>query len=158
LAETRVIYVARFQETIYVLHAFQKKSRKQGMRTLKLPGNVITRLKDEDMEIVKSCGNVFADLRFPPEEATLLFMRATLMANLRETIEGKGWTQAEAAEHLDIGQSRVSDLVRGKWEKFSLDMLDSVVTRLNLWYSFRVLYSERLPHVFNACSPSARYF
>jgi hypothetical protein len=41
---------------------------------------------------------------------------------------------------------------------FAHPCLDSVVTRLNLWYSFRVLYSERLPHVFNACSPSARYF
>jgi hypothetical protein len=31
--------------------------------------------------------------------------------------------------HLGIGQSRVSDLVRGKWEKFSLDMLVTLATR-----------------------------
>jgi predicted XRE-type DNA-binding protein len=30
---------------------------------------------------------------------------------------------------LRIGQSRVSDLVRGKWEKFSLDMLVTLATR-----------------------------
>jgi predicted XRE-type DNA-binding protein len=83
----------------------------------------------EKEPVIESCGNVFADLGFPPEEATLLFMRATLMANLRETIAANGWTQAEAAKRLDIGQSRVSDLVRGKWEKFSLDMLVTLACR-----------------------------
>ncbi len=39
------------------------------------------------------------------------------------------WTQAEAAERLGIGQSRVSDLVRGKRDKFSLDMLVTLATR-----------------------------
>jgi predicted XRE-type DNA-binding protein len=38
-------------------------------------------------------------------------------------IEGEGWTQNEAADHLGVTQSRISDLKRGKWEKFSLDML-----------------------------------
>jgi predicted XRE-type DNA-binding protein len=32
-------------------------------------------------------------------------------------------TQAETAEKLWIAQSRVSSLMRGKWEKFSLEML-----------------------------------
>lgn len=45
--------------------------------------------------IVKSSGNVFADLGFPPEEASLLAMRAELMALLRETIARRGWTQVE---------------------------------------------------------------
>lgn len=50
--------------------------------------------------IVESSGNVFADLGFSPEEATLLAMRAELMAHLRETIARNGWTQAQAAQHL----------------------------------------------------------
>ncbi|KXK50135.1 MAG: helix-hairpin-helix DNA-binding motif-containing protein, partial [Nitrosomonas europaea] len=45
------------------------------------------------------------------------------MSNLRKTIRERKWTQEEAAKVLNIGQSRVSDLMRGKWEKFSLDML-----------------------------------
>lgn len=40
-----------------------------------------------------------------------------------------GWTQQEAAEKLGIGQSRVSGLVRGKWDEFSLDMLITLTTR-----------------------------
>ena len=79
--------------------------------------------------MTESSGNVFADLGFSPEESVLLAMRAELMARLRETIAERGWTQADAASHLGIGQSRVSDLVRGKWEKFSLDMLVTLATR-----------------------------
>lgn len=80
-------------------------------------------------KIIESSGNVFADIGFSPEEATIMAMRAELMARIRETIDAEGWTQAEAAEHLGIGQSRVSDLVRGKYEKFSLDMLVTLATR-----------------------------
>lgn len=79
--------------------------------------------------IVESSGNVFADLGFPAEEAVLLAMRAELMARCRETIEREGWTQTEAAAHLGITQSRVSDLMRGKRDKFSLDMLVTLATR-----------------------------
>jgi predicted XRE-type DNA-binding protein len=79
--------------------------------------------------VIESSGNVLADLGFSPEEATILAMRAELMARIRETIMDKGWTQAEAAGQLGIGQSRVSDLVRGKRDKFSLDMLVTLATR-----------------------------
>ena len=37
--------------------------------------------------------------------------------------------QAEAAKRLGIAQSRVSDLVRGEWEKFSLEMLITLEAR-----------------------------
>ncbi|MBX9916911.1 MAG: XRE family transcriptional regulator [Nitrosomonas sp.] len=79
--------------------------------------------------VTDSSGNVFADLGFSAEESTLLAMRAELMVRLRDTIKQRGWTQQEAAEKLGIGQSRVSDLMRGKWDKFSLDMLITLTTR-----------------------------
>lgn len=79
--------------------------------------------------VIESSGNVFADLGFSPEESALLAMRAKLMARLREIIDERSWTQQEASKILGIGQSRVSDLVRGKWDKFSLDMLVTLVTR-----------------------------
>lgn len=77
----------------------------------------------------KSSGNVFIDLGFSKEEATIYAMRAALMARIRETIKEQNWTQTEAAEHLAIAQSRVSDLVRGKQDKFSLDMLVTLASR-----------------------------
>ena len=80
--------------------------------------------------ITKSKGNVFVDLGFSREEATVLAMRADLMARLRKLIANRGWTQVQAAARLGISQSRVSDLVRGKWEKFSLDMLITLAARI----------------------------
>ena len=78
----------------------------------------------------KSSGNVFLDLGFDPAEAAVLQMRANLMSDLRSYIEDNGLTQADAAKRLGIAQSRVSDLVRGKWEKFSLEMLITLEARL----------------------------
>ena len=86
-------------------------------------------MKKEKLKITESCGNVFLDLGFLPEEATILAMRAQLMGELRIKIRDEGWTQAEAAQVLGISQSRVSDLIRGKFEKCSLDMLIALATR-----------------------------
>jgi predicted XRE-type DNA-binding protein len=75
-------------------------------------------------------GNIFLQLGFEPAEAAVLQMRANLMGDLRIYIEKNRLTQAEAAKRLGIAQSRVSDLVRGKWERFSLEMLITLETRL----------------------------
>lgn len=81
---------------------------------------------------VNSSGNVFVDLGFSAEEAAILQMRADLMADLRKVIKAKKLTQAKAAKLLGVSQSRVSDLVRGKWEKFSLEMLITLATRAGI--------------------------
>lgn len=86
-------------------------------------------MKKEKLKVTESSGNVFLDLGFSPEEATILAMRSQLMGELRIKIRDKEWTQAEAAKVLGISQSRVSDLIRGKWDKFSLDMLITLATR-----------------------------
>jgi predicted XRE-type DNA-binding protein len=83
----------------------------------------------------KSSGNVFTDLGFTPDEAAILKMRADLMADLRGLIEAKKLTQAQTAQMLGVSQSRVSDLVRGKWEKFSLEMLITLATRAGMHIS-----------------------
>ncbi|MFT5193050.1 MAG: putative XRE-type DNA-binding protein [Cellvibrionaceae bacterium] len=79
--------------------------------------------------IFESSGNVFADLDLEPAESVILHMRAKLMNDLRLYIDASGMTQTEAAKKLGITQSRVSDLVRGKWEKFSLEMLITLEAR-----------------------------
>jgi predicted XRE-type DNA-binding protein len=82
--------------------------------------------------IVSSSGNVFVDLGYSPDEAAILQMRADLMADLRKFIKTKKLTQAKAAEILNVSQSRVSDLARGKWERFSLEMLITLATRAGM--------------------------
>ena len=79
--------------------------------------------------IHESSGNVFADLGFGPAESAILQMRAKLMTDLQAFIKSSGMTQAQVAEKLEIRQSRVSDLVQGKWDKFSLEMLITLEAR-----------------------------
>lgn len=79
--------------------------------------------------ITESSGNVFADLGYSPDEAAILQMRADLMAELRKYIEKKKLTQTQAAEIFGVSQSRVSDLITGKWEKFNLEMLITLATK-----------------------------
>ncbi|MCL5279520.1 MAG: XRE family transcriptional regulator [Planctomycetes bacterium] len=88
-------------------------------------------------EILKSSGNVFLDMGYSPDEAAILQMRADLMAQLRKAIKTKKLTQTKAAKLLGVSQSRVSDLVRGKWEKFSLEMLITLATRAGLHVSLK---------------------
>jgi predicted XRE-type DNA-binding protein len=76
------------------------------------------------------CDNILVDLGFDPAEAAVLQMRANLMSDLRLYIDKHRLTQSEAAKRLGIAQSRVSDLVRGKWDKFSLEMLITFEARI----------------------------
>ena len=90
---------------------------------------VISPAADADGVVTLSSGNVFTDLGFGPGEAAVMGLRADLMARLRVLVQTEGWTQAQAAERFGIAQSRVSDLLRGKWDKFSLDMLITLAAR-----------------------------
>ena len=71
----------------------------------------------------KSSGNVFADVGFDQDEAEHLRIRSALMATLRETLEKRKLTQGEAAALFEVSQPRISDLVRGKIDRFSVDSL-----------------------------------
>lgn len=71
----------------------------------------------------RSSGNVFQDLGFPAEEAENLRLRADLMIQLTKLIQKRGLTQARAARLLGVTQPRISDLTRGKIDRFSIDTL-----------------------------------
>lgn len=88
------------------------------------------RMSAQENTITKSSGNVFADLGFDPAEAQVLALRADLMAQLEKQIKARNMTQVSAAKLLGVSQSRVSDLARGKVEKFSLDMLVQFAAKL----------------------------
>lgn len=73
-----------------------------------------------------------------PEAAENMRLRAALMMALEENIRRKGWTQAEAARRLGVTQPRVSDLVRGKVDLFSLDALVNMAVASGLQVDLRV--------------------
>ncbi len=74
-------------------------------------------------KIEKSKKNVFRELGFDVDESENLRIRSDLMIELGQLIEKRGWTQARAAEVMGVSQPRISDLVRGKIDRFSIDTL-----------------------------------
>ncbi len=81
---------------------------------------------------VTSAGrSVFYDL-FPPEKAAEMEMRAQLLIGLEHWLEKRRITQAEAAKILGVTQARVSDLKRGKIDRFSMDLLVRLAARAGL--------------------------
>jgi predicted XRE-type DNA-binding protein len=74
-------------------------------------------------KIRRSTGNVFRDVGFTPEEAANLKLRADLMIELSHLIKARRLTQAKAATLCGVSQPRISDLVRGKIDRFSVDTL-----------------------------------
>lgn len=70
--------------------------------------------------IRRSSGNVFKDVGFPPEKAAHLLIRADLMLQVECVLKDQKLTQSEAAKLLGVSQPRVSDLVRGRVDLFSI--------------------------------------
>ena len=93
--------------------------------------------------MTRSTGNVFRDLGFSPQESTSLQIRSDLMKKLSEMIRRRKLTQAMAAKLLGVTQPRISDLVRGKIELFSIDTLVEMVSRAGGRVKIAVTMSKR---------------
>ena len=91
-----------------------------------------------------SSGNVFADLGFGVEEAQNLKIRSDLMIELTKLIEARGLTQTAAAQLLGVTQPRISDLVRGKIDRFSVDSLIEMLGHAGATVSFVVTAQRRV--------------
>ncbi len=59
-------------------------------------------------------------------------LRSLLILALRDHIDGQGMSQAQAAKVFGVTQPRVSDLVRGKIDLFSLDTLVNMLAAAGL--------------------------
>lgn len=82
--------------------------------------------------------NVFREVGFSEAEATNLRIRADMMNVLISHIEKEGWTQAQAARHLHVTQPRISNLMRGKIQLFSIDTLVNLLAAAGLQVGFRI--------------------
>lgn len=67
-----------------------------------------------------------------PAERQRLKMRALLLDALQERIDAWSVTQAEAARRLNITQPRLNDLLKDRFNKFSLGALFDLATRAGL--------------------------
>jgi predicted XRE-type DNA-binding protein len=98
------------------------------------------------LKMTRSTGNVFRDLGFSSDEAEHLRIRSDLLLQLQKAIKAKGLKQAEAAKLLEVTQPRVSDLMRGRLDLFSVDTLIDMLARLGI----------RVRLVFSTAKRSAR--
>jgi predicted XRE-type DNA-binding protein len=87
---------------------------------------------------------VFKDLGFPATEAAHLLIRSDLMIQLTKTLKERRLTQVHAARLLGVSQPRVSDLVRGRIDLFSIDSLVEMLARLGVSVSLRIRRSKRV--------------
>lgn len=70
-------------------------------------------------------------------EAENMKIRSTLMRELTTRIKTSGLTQAQAAGRLGVTQPRISDLMRGKIDLFSIDALVNMLAALGLTVDLR---------------------
>jgi predicted XRE-type DNA-binding protein len=78
--------------------------------------------------VIRSSGNVFADLGLPNADQELL--KARLTFQIYSIINERGLTQAEAGKILGIPQPHVSALVRNRSGNFSVGRLIDFLTAL----------------------------
>ena len=95
------------------------------------------------MKIQRSTANVFRDLGFGAKEAESLRLRAELMVEVRRLIQTRRLTQRSAASLLGVTQPRISDLVRGRIDLFSIDTLVNMLARAGIRVQLRVATSRR---------------
>jgi predicted XRE-type DNA-binding protein len=96
-----------------------------------------------DVEVIKSSGNVFADLGLPnPEED---YIKAQLTAKIQEFINQKGMTQARVAVLIGVDQPKVSNLLRGRFSGFSVERLFEILNKLGHKVEVRISVKEYAP-------------
>jgi len=78
-------------------------------------------MRKQTVAAERSSGNVFADLGLPNAGDRLA--KAELARKIGEIIAARRLTQVEAAELLGIDQPKISALIRGRLQAFSLERL-----------------------------------
>jgi predicted XRE-type DNA-binding protein len=83
---------------------------------------------ERSTRVEQGSGNVFADLGLSNPDLALA--KAELVQRIRELIEERKLTQVMAAKLLGLDQPKVSALVRGRVEGYSIDRLFRLLTAL----------------------------
>jgi predicted XRE-type DNA-binding protein len=84
---------------------------------------------EEEIEIVRGSGNVFHDVGM--ENADVLQLRALLASKIISTLEERGLTGKQAEGLTGITEADFSRIRRVKLDRFTIDRLMTILTRLN---------------------------
>jgi predicted XRE-type DNA-binding protein len=93
----------------------------------------------------KRYASVWDAIEDTPQEAENMKIRAALMEKLIDFIDDSGMPQGEIAERLGVTQPRISDLVRGKIDLFSIDALVNMLVAAGLKVDLLVVPSAPTP-------------
>jgi predicted XRE-type DNA-binding protein len=91
------------------------------------------------ISIEKGKQNIFEDLGFEPEIAANLKIRSDLILDLQKYIQEQGWTQKEAAKFFNETQPRISNLMNGDIERFSIDKLIVMIVQAGMQVKVEVI-------------------
>ncbi len=80
----------------------------------------------------RSYKNVFNALEDDSAIAKNLYIRSRLMLEIRKYIQEKDITQKEASVKMGVTQPRISNLMRGKIDLFTIDMLVSMLGKIGI--------------------------
>lgn len=86
----------------------------------------------------KSVKNVFKEIGFNNAESANLEARSALMILLEKEIKKLNLSQLEVAKRLGVKPPRISELMNGKIDKFSLDLLIVYLARLGKAVDFKL--------------------
>jgi predicted XRE-type DNA-binding protein len=92
----------------------------------------------------RGSGNVFADVGLPNSDA--LLAKAELTSKIADVIESLNLTQSEAAERTGVPQPKLSGLLRGRFEGFSMEKLLHILTELDRNVEIKVATKAARPH------------
>jgi predicted XRE-type DNA-binding protein len=73
-----------------------------------------------------------------PALAENMKLRSALMLALKEHLAKEGLTQSEAAKKFGVSQPRISDLIRGRIDLFSIDTLVNMLATAGIPVELRV--------------------
>lgn len=82
--------------------------------------------------------SVWEAIESTPAQAENMRLRSMLMIALKEHIRQSRLSQARAAKMFGVTQPRVSDLMRGKIDLFSLDTLVNMASAAGLSVEMRI--------------------
>lgn len=97
-------------------------------------------MTDEHDQVETGSGDIFADLGFDQQESRELAARSACIRRIARIREQRAWTQAELGKAIGMPQSEVSQLLRGKVSRFSLERLLHALNALGV--GVRITLSE----------------
>lgn len=89
----------------------------------------------EIRHVTSKDGNVFAGLGFAPCKAVKLKIKAELVIKVTAWIKNNGLSPHDAAGIFGIQRTRVSDLIRGKIQNFTIDALVDMLGKAGQSYT-----------------------